>query len=316
MEPYSQSDELSLRDLYLVLRRHRYRILGLTLGAAILVFVLSLAWPKTYSAKVVLSLSLNNQSQSGVLSNLPSLSGLAQGFVDLQDTALLAKELGVARPREIYNARFDDKKSLLNLSAKGRTPSEARQRAERIVQVATNYLQERMVAGAASNIRALLAQTQLDLESARESLRRIQAELKGLSAEGRSDAVIAAALEARQVGPETARSSSPAFTSLSLDESRLRSTVAQLQARFDTLSSFLDRPEQLGELVGQALQVQVLVPPAEPLRPVSPRPLLYTAIAGMLGLLVGVFWAFLAEALASAPTEMAARRDSQVMAGR
>jgi uncharacterized protein involved in exopolysaccharide biosynthesis len=83
MEPYSRSDELSLRDLYLVLRRHRYRILGLTLGAAILVFVLSLVWPKTYSAKVVLSLSLNNQSQSGVLSNLPSQSGVLSNLPSL-----------------------------------------------------------------------------------------------------------------------------------------------------------------------------------------------------------------------------------------
>lgn len=316
MEPYTQSDELTLRDLYLVLRRRRNLILGLTLGAAILVFAVSQVWPKTYSTKVVVSLSLTNQSnQSGVLNNLPSLAGLAQGFVDLQSTTLLAKDLGVDQPPEVYGARFDEKKGLLSLSAKGGTPVEARQRAERIVRVATEYLKGRMVEGAASNIRALLAQTQLDLESARESLKRIQAELKNLSAEGRSDAAIAAALEARQIGPETARASSPAFTSLSLDESRLRSTIAQLEARIDTLTPLLDKPEQLSQLVGQALQVQVLVPPAEPLRPASPRPLLYTAIAGVLGLLAGVFWAFLAEALALPQAEVVRQRDSQVVAG-
>ncbi|WP_169336588.1 Wzz/FepE/Etk N-terminal domain-containing protein [Calidithermus timidus] len=315
MEPHTQSDELSLRDLYLVLKRRQNLILGLTLGAAILVFAVSQVWPKTYSSKVVLSLSFNNQLQSGVLSNLPSLPGLAQGFVDLQNTTLLAKDLGVDQPPEVYGARFDEKKGLLNLSAKGRTPNEARQRVERIVRVATDYLRARMVEGAVSNIRALLAQTQLDLESTQESLKRIQAELKNLSAEGRSDAAIAAALEARQVGPETARSSSPAFTSLSLDESRLRSTAAQLQARIDTLAPLLDKPEQLSQLVGQALQVQVLVPPAEPLRPTSPRPLLYAAIAGVLGLLVGVFWAFLAEALALPQAEGVGQRDTRVVAG-
>jgi len=112
MESY-QSDELSLRDL-LVLKRRWNLILGLALGAAILVFAASLVWPKTYSSKVVVSLSLNSQSQSEVLGRLPSLDGLVQGFVDLQNTTLLARDLGVAQPPTSYGVRFDEKKGLLS----------------------------------------------------------------------------------------------------------------------------------------------------------------------------------------------------------
>lgn len=292
------SEDVSLRDIYLILNRKRMLIIGLTLLLALLTLVVSLVWPKTYTSKVVVSLSLANQSnQQGLLNNLPSLSGLAQGFVDLQSTTLLAKDLGVSEPPSVYKASFDDKKGLLNLSAKGKTPAIAKERAERILNVARNYLRERMVEGASSNIRAALTQTQLDLQAAKESLKRIRAELASTPDKGQPNATIAAGLEARQVDPQAARASSPGYTSLSLDESRFRSSVAQLEARIDTLKQFLNEPDSINQLVGQALQVQTLVPPAEPLRPTSPRPVLYTAIAAVLGLLLSLLWAFIAEAI-------------------
>lgn len=297
-EIYPTNNEISLRDLYLVLRRNLRRIISLALGLAVLTLLFSLLWPKTYTSKVVVSLSLANQSnQQGLLNNLPSLSGLAQGFVDLQSTTLLAKDLGVSEPPSVYKASFDDKKGLLNLSAKGKTPAIAKERAERILNVARNYLRERMVEGASSNIRAALTQTQLDLQAAKESLKRIRAELASTPDKGQPNATIAAGLEARQVDPQAARASSPGYTSLSLDESRFRSSVAQLEARIDTLKQFLNEPDSINQLVGQALQVQTLVPPAEPLRPTSPRPVLYTAIAAVLGLLLSLLWAFIAEAI-------------------
>lgn len=289
----------------MVVRNRRNLILGLTLGLTLLTLVASLVWPKTYTSKVVVSLGLTNTNQTGLLNNLPSLPALAQGFVDLQSTTLLTKDLGVDEPTRVYKARFDEKRGLLNLEAKGKTPAEARARVERIVNVAQKYLRERMSEGALSNLRANLVQTELDLQSGQESLKRLQAELKNLSAQGRSDATTAAALEARQVSPEAARTASPAYTSLSLDESRLRSQVAQLEAKINTLTPLLTKSDLLSQLVGQALQVQVLVPPAEPLRPSFPRPLLFTVVAGVLGLLVGIFWAFIAEAIKPEPKAQA-----------
>lgn len=294
----SQTEDLSLRDIYIVLKRWRLPILTITLGLAALALVVSLILPKTYTSKVVVSLSLANQSNGqGLLNNLPSLPGLAQGFVDLQSTTLLAKDLMAGDPTQYYQAKFDDKRGLLNLSAKGRTPSEAKERADRILRVVRDYLKGRMVEGVSSNIRAALTQTQLDLQSARESLKRIQAELKIAPGQGQANPTTAAALEARQVDPQAARTSSPGYTSLSLDESRFRSQVAQLEARIDTLNRLLSQPDAINQLVGQALQVQVLVPPAEPLRPSFPHPVLFTVVAGVLGLLMGVLWAFIAEAV-------------------
>lgn len=135
------------------------------------------------------------------------------------------------------------------------------------------------------------------MQAAQDGLKGIQAQLRTAPDPVASNPTVAAALEARGTDPQTARATNPAYTSLSLDESRLRSQIAQLEARIGTLTDFLKQPEAIGQLVSQALLVQVLVPPAEPLRPSFPRPLLFTVVAGVLGLVLGVLWAFVLEAI-------------------
>lgn len=296
-QPYD-TDEVSMRDIFLVLVKWRNLILGLPVVLMLITLGVAFLIPRTFTSNVVVSLSLSNQSnQQGLLNNLPSLTGLAQGFVDLQTTTLLSKELNAADPTRYYNARFDDKRGLLNLSAKGSSPKEARERAELIRDVARSYLQERMVEGAKANVQAALTQTQLDLQVAQDGLKRIQDQLKIAPDRATSNATTAAALEARGNDPQAARSSNPGVTSLSLEESRLRAQIAQSEAKVDTLNKFLNQPESINQLIGQALLVQVLVPPAEPLRASFPRPVLFAAIAGVLGLLVSILWAFIAEAI-------------------
>jgi LPS O-antigen subunit length determinant protein (WzzB/FepE family) len=295
-------EDLTLNDLFQVLRRQMLLILGLPIGLGLAALIASFLLPKTYTTTVVVSLNLANQTtQQGLLNNLPSLPGLAQGFVDLQNTTLLTQDLKVDDPTRFYQARFDSQKGLLNLRAEGTSPQEARDRAERILNVARNYLRERMVEGAQSNIRAALTQTQLDLQVAKDGLRRIQAQLQSTTSRSSSNETIAAGLEARGNDPQAARTVNPGVTSLSLDESRLRSEIAKSEARIDTLTKFLNQPEQINQLVGQALLVQVLVPPAEPLRATFPRPVLFTAVAAVLGLLIGLLWAFIAEAVRPRP---------------
>ncbi|MCX7782127.1 MAG: lipopolysaccharide biosynthesis protein, partial [Meiothermus sp.] len=192
-------------------------------------------------------------------------------------------------------------------TAQGRTAAEAGERAERILQVARTYLERNLLEGAQANLRATQTQARLDLRAAQDGLKGIQAQLRIAPdrTASNANATIAAGLEARGNDPQAARASNPAYTSLSLDESRLRSQIAQLEARITTLTDFLQQPEAIGQLVSQALLVQVLVPPAEPLRPSFPRPLLFTVIAGVLGLLIGVLWAFVAEAIRPREAEKA-----------
>jgi uncharacterized protein involved in exopolysaccharide biosynthesis len=209
----------------------------------------------------------------------------------------MAEKLEVADPTQFFSARFDEKRGLLFLTAQGQTAAEAGARAERILNVAREYLENSLAEGARANIRAALTQARLDLRVAQDGLKGIQAQLRLAPDRAASNPTVAAALEARGNDPQAARAANPALTSLSLEESRLRSQIAQLEARSSTLTEFLQQPQSVGQLVSQALLVQVLVPPAEPLRASFPRPLLFTVIAGVLGLLMGVLWAFVAEAI-------------------
>jgi LPS O-antigen subunit length determinant protein (WzzB/FepE family) len=294
-------DELSLRDFYLILRKSRNTILITAIGLGLLTLLLSLALPKTYISKVIVGLGFSPQ-QNALLANLPSPTGLAQGFGDLLETSVLTQQLELPRPSQTYKSKFDEKKTLWTLSAKGKTREQAQQNAERILQVAKEYLTDRLTQGVTLNANSSLAQTQLDLRGAQESLRRVQEELKKLAqSTPASSGTTAAGLEARGIDPQIARTANPALTSLSLDESRLRSSVAQTQARVQTLTQLIENPAEISRLVGQALNVQVLVPPAQPLRASFPRPLLFTVIAGVLGLLLGIFWAFVSEAIRPRP---------------
>ena len=91
--PVSASDELSLRDVYLVLRRWGRFIAVFTLAIAVIVLIVTLVMPKTDISRVTLSLSTNAASLGGsgltgqLLNNLPSLPGLAEGFSSLLQTS-------------------------------------------------------------------------------------------------------------------------------------------------------------------------------------------------------------------------------------
>lgn len=310
-ETAQPQDEISLRDLYLVLKRNARIILAVTLGAALVTFAISMILPKTYRSQANLSLSLSiqpfygqqqptNQQErfSQILANLPSLSGLAGSFQDLLETRELAQSLGVANPASRYQAKFDDKTGIWRLSAKGSSPEEARRATEKLLATARDFLESKLAQTVNSNLAALLAQARIDAESAQIGLQEIKKALANTPPTVGADAAVASALESQGVNPLVARATSPAYASLKLQEANLRSQLAQAQARIETYSRLARNPQEIRTLVGQALQIQLLVAPSEPLRPVSPRPLLYAAIAAVLGLILSVFWAFLAEALA------------------
>jgi uncharacterized protein involved in exopolysaccharide biosynthesis len=321
-QTHPPTDEITLRELYLLFKKWSLTILAIALGSAVLAFTVSQLLPRTYTSQVVVSLSLVGQPNQGLrsdrdlrnnqgllpdqvlLNNLPSLLGLAQGFVDLQNTRLMAEKLEVTDPTQFYSIRFDEKRGLLLLTAQGQTAAEAKARAERILVVAREYLENKIAEAVRSNVRAAQAQAQIDLRAAQDGLRGIQAQLRTEPDLVASNPTLAAALEARGIDPQVARTASPAFTSLSLDESRLRSQIAQLEPRINLLTEFLQQPERIGQLVSQALLIQVLVPPAEPLGPTSPRPLLFTVTGGVLGLLLGVLWASVAEAIRPRQAEL------------
>lgn len=144
---------------------------------------------------------------------------------------------------------------------------------------------------------AALSQATLDLRTAEGSLREVELLLHSTASQGPVPPSVASALEAQKVDPQVARSAYPAWAFLTIQQAGLQAQLAQARVRAHVLESVLKDPAQLSTLAGQALQVQVLAPAAEPLRQTRPRPVLYTGFAVVVGLLVGVFAAFLRDAM-------------------
>src|ERR1039457_1378523 len=122
---------------------------------------------------------------------------------------------------------------------------------------------------ARANAYSALEQARIDTKTAARILDDVRQVLRGASRVAAAPGV-AAGLESLKVDPAIARSPSPSYTYLSLQEAQQEAALAQARARAEALEGVVNEADALRKLVGQALQVQVLAPPAEPLFPVSP----------------------------------------------
>jgi ElaB/YqjD/DUF883 family membrane-anchored ribosome-binding protein len=308
MEDRTATDEITLRDLYVVLHRWRWFILGMTLGAALLALVVSLALPKKFESKGVYSLSLLTDKMVAPLNNLPALVGLAQGYGDSLNTTALAVALQESEPNTVFSAKFDEKRGLWTLVGQGSTPALARERADRLMKSARGYLEERVVAGIRVNIAGALEQARLDLSITKQSLDGITQILASTPQVSNRDGATTAGLEGQGVGPLVARSNNPAYVSLAVQQSQLRAQQAQSQARVQTYTDLLKDPARLQVFAGQAFSVQTISAPTEALNATSPRPVLYAAVAGVVGLLLGLLLPFVFESVRDPESELETRK--------
>jgi hypothetical protein len=298
-------EEVTLADIYAVLKRWRFLIVGLTVVGVALALLVSLLLPKVYVSRVVLSLSAPQQQAVGqevsdqLLANLPSVTGLAKGFDDLLATKRVAEVLNVPAPSGEPDARFDEKKNLLTLRADGGSAEEASQNATQLLTVTKRFITTRVVRGMLANAESMISRATLDRETALQSLQGLRAAAGAVPRTGAPSAATSAGLEGQGVRPPVARASDPALVDLSLEESKLRAQVAKTEARIVGLQALIKNPGRLESLVGQAVQVQELVPVTQPLQPDSPRPLLYAALAGVLSLMLGLLIPFVVEAVRS-----------------
>lgn len=294
-------DEISLRDVYLLLLDARYKIIIFTAACIIASLLVSLLMPKIYVAKASLSLTMNVNSNNGtglgaqLLSNLPSLSGLAQGFNSLLDMTTLSANRDAIDPQTSYKASFDPKNGLINLVANGETAEDSLKNINKLVKTAKSYFNDRVTAAIITNIDAMLIRSELDSSNLQANLRLLQKILGTTNSQTR---ILQPNPPITNLdGALTTQNSSVSYTTLNVQNTTLRTSLAQSQALIEALEQLKTRPADLEKLAGQALQLQILAPPASPLRADQPRPLLYMVLSGIAGLLLSIVWVFINEAL-------------------
>ena len=275
-------------------------MVAIAAAVALVTFGVSFLFSPVYESQALVSVTVSGQVLGAqlvtgqLLANVPTPAALAQAFTQLISTRALTAALGTDRPDRIYEARFDERKSLLTLRAKGGAPAEAKQRAEKLLGIAQTNLQDRLSDAARANAASALEQARVDTKTAARILDDLRQVLRNAPRVAAAPGT-AAGLEALKVDPAIARSASPSYTYLSLQEAQQEAGLAQSRARAEALEAVLKEPDALRRLVGQALQVQVLAPPAEPLFPVSPRPLRWAALAGLAIAAIGVLVLLLLE---------------------
>jgi LPS O-antigen subunit length determinant protein (WzzB/FepE family) len=287
------SEELSLRDVYQVLKRHVRLIVGLPVAAAVVTLGASMLLPKSYSSRAIYNLSVQNPAEG--TSVFPTAQALAQGFSSSLSTSAQTALLGNEDPQQLYKSSFDDKQNLWTLTGKGDSPTAARLATEKLVVSAKRYINDQLVGIARQNQAATLELAKIQLQDARDQLRRVEPLLKQAQVSGNA-AVVAAALQGEQGSSGQSRINSPAV-SLALQVNTLRVNIASLESRIASAQRLLADPQELRDSLGQAIMLRAILAPGDPLEADFPRPLLFTALAVVLGFLVAVVLAFVLEAL-------------------
>jgi len=302
-------DEISLRDLYLVLKRANRLIWGVTIAAFVLVYVVARLMPATYESEaltqaLVLKPQEISQQQgeqrrgvAAVFRSAPSGQDMGLGFSKQIENQgpYVAKVIGNAAVK--VKTHFDDKKNVLTIKVRARDAKAARQFTEELLGAFKLYVRDQVYASANSALEGAMEQARLDSEVQRARIEQLKKSItKVIPVKASTAAQVA--LESDEVPPDVARSENPALAYMSLELAKQQTNLANLEAEMSALKQLAANPDQLHRLSEQAVRVNVLSPPPLPREPVSPRPLLDALLAAVLALMATVFWAFISAALA------------------
>lgn len=276
-------DEIDLRQLFATLWRRRWTIVAVTVAAALIAAILSLfVIPPTYESRTYIHLSEHSseayatpQAASRVLTSVSSLEPIARAS-GITDTGRSLERRVRAEP--VRDTR------MVYLRVRNGDPQRLRAFTDGIVREflrrASQHVEQRrrLTENRLQTVRAQLADVEATLRQSRQTLARLQ---QGQALSG-AEAVFARSF---------------ALNALGIIE--------------DMYNSLLDTERDLrAELV--ALEPPMLVQePFIPEQPVSPRPVLNTAIAVMLGLVAGTLWVLIRESWYTAPV---AAREADVAA--
>ncbi len=301
METYPE-DELTLRDLYLILKRRARLIWSGAIGLALVAFAISALMPKTYESAAVFSVASSKGAKP---------AALVEAFKARLGTAGFAKQLGEGDRVTWAKVRYDEKKGYLRLTASAHDPETARARAVALAEAAS----EDFVADQLVSLKQELEKERADLRTTllalTERQKVLEASLRALP-KGIATPNAGEALRSMGVDPLVAESPDPAAAYLRLELAKVEADVAAKTGRLKQLEALLSDEAALRRLAEARSPLRLVASPGLPLEPVAPRPLLNTALAFVLGLFLAVFWAFLQAALEPPEETQVAEKPSAV----
>jgi LPS O-antigen subunit length determinant protein (WzzB/FepE family) len=263
-------DEIDLGDIFGVLRKRRNLIVGIFLASILVAGVISFAMPPVYKISTIIAIGNFGDS---VYASQVSTRGIILSEAFLQEVLVQIKPNMTVSEFQTFrdNVQVEavgSSDSLLKVSLDTKDKQEGLKAIDKIVSLYANrcedsyYKQKKILSDQLADAQERLKIMDIDINQTRDSLQGMQDTSSPLGVQ-----------EEMQF-------------SRTLD--RLNGMMAQRTAQKDRI---LDLQKQM-----LLIRNQIVIQPArEPIIPIGPRKALIVGIAGIFGLMIGVFAAFLKE---------------------
>lgn len=287
--PTYYEEEIDLREIFAILWKWKWTILGVTMAFMIIAFIVSKFFmDPVYEARTVVAPAninaLNGSSLTYVVDaekslewqlgeDIKSMLKLPQVFNALlisdhvltRSQQVLNLDQSLREMRERVKIEYDSSTNTTEIVVSGNDPQESSDLANELVNQTISYARELNQ----EYLNNMIATLEFQLEQAETKL-----------AEAVNDSYASAG-----------------------DNARREREIKRLEQMVDLLSGKLMEVELLQSSLGNQQEMIVLSPATPPIEPVAPRVMLNTAVAAVLGFMLVIFAVFLMEYMRSATSK-------------
>lgn len=267
-------DEIDLRDIFGVLWKRRLLILGTFIIAVLLAGVISFAMPPVYKVSSIIAVGFYDDpaytSQASMKNVMLSDEFLLEVFETISPNGTSSEFRTFKDDVKVEPVRDSDRLVEISIETKKRKEGlkAVETMIERYSRLSENSYnkQKKILEDQLANTEQRIEVVNLEINQTREALQPME------ETSGSSTAIQA--------------------------EMRFSRTLDILNGKESQRSALMDRRMELDKQLLLIRNLEIVQPAREPISPIWPRKALIVAIAGMLGLLLGVMAAFLREGVA------------------
>lgn len=265
-------DEIDLRDIFRILWKRRLMIIGIFIVAVLIAGVISFAMTPVYRVSSIIAMGNFEEpvytSQTSVKSIILSDEFLLEVFNQIRPNATSSEFAAFRNSVKVEAIKDSDK--LIKISVDSPKRQEGMVAVEKIIGLYANRSedsynrQKKILTDQLAVTLQRLGVIDLEINQTQEALQGIQETMGSSAVQG---------------------------------EMQFSRTLDRLNNMQTQRSALIDRRLELQKQLVLIRNLEVIQPAREPVNPIWPRKALIVAIAGMLGLMIGIFAAILREGL-------------------
>lgn len=293
---YRQEDEIDLIDYWRVIWKRKIGIITIFIVAVLAAGLISkFVLPEIYEASSLVEIAQIKGE------NLEDPDNIISTFKEKAILLEIAEKVGWDQEKETDKAKIaglkenlkleKGKDNLLKITAKGTSPQEAQKIVLATNEILINRHQEkfqeaeRLIATEIETIRQNKEKTEKDIEKVQESLARISQDIANYEQE------IAKRADTQSEGQGQIVASYIKLLAQSKNEKEAKEAqILDLEQKLVGLEQSIKEKEY--EKAYETTMTRIVVSPLLPEKPVEPKTTTNVIIAGVLGLFIGILWAF------------------------